>query len=226
MKKFNLFSTEFLHGEGYQRYSSSEAQRKYADQLLNISEKSLLLMFAPAFGFLLSDEASVFIGVLLLSILLLACILYYRHEALKIYDALAQEKAVNGDLTTPRIGGQHTIDHIGVSVADVEVSKAFYTKVLETLGMELLLEEQGWIGFGRNAKPEFWLGPKENAFQNLHIAFVAENRAQVDDFYEVAIAAGGKDNGMPGVREQYHPNYYGAFVIDPDGNNIEAVCHH
>lgn len=117
------------------------------------------------------------------------------------------------------------IDHIGLSVSNCEKSKAFYVKALAPLGIELAMEVHGWVGFGKNQKPEFWFGVGNFVHQPLHVAFIAENRAQVRAFYEAAIAAGGKDNGKPGVREIYHANYYGAFVFDPDGHNIEAVCH-
>ena len=88
-----------------------------------------------------------------------------------------------------------------------------------------MIEEGNTVGFGKNNKAPFWFGPSSEPAMRVHIAFAAESRAQVDEFYKAAIAAGGKDNGPPGIREIYHPNYYGAFVMDPDGNNIEAVCH-
>lgn len=117
------------------------------------------------------------------------------------------------------------IDHIGMAVSDGEKSQTFYTAALAPLGIELVKEVQGWVGLGRHGKPEFWFGEGGPAQRPMHIAFSAENRQQVRDFYAAAIAAGGKDNGEPGIREMYHPNYYGAFVLDPDGHNIEAVCH-
>lgn len=117
------------------------------------------------------------------------------------------------------------IDHIGISVANYQTSKAFYTQVFAPLGVKLVMEVQGWAGFGKNGKPEFWFGEGDKPQQPMHIAFTAASRAEVDAFYQAAIAAGGKDNGEPGIREIYHPNYYGAFVLDPDGHNIEAVCH-
>lgn len=117
------------------------------------------------------------------------------------------------------------IDHIGFVVSDPHRSKEFYSRCLAPLGIELVMEEQGWAGFGREGKPEFWFGPHGEPHKPMHIAFAADNRAQVRDFYEAAIAAGGSDNGAPGIREIYHPNYYGAFVLDPDGHNVEAVCH-
>lgn len=117
------------------------------------------------------------------------------------------------------------IDHIGLAVSDYDKSRTFFTQALAPLGIELVMEVQGWAGMGKGGKPELWFGTHTQTQQPLHIAFLAENREQVRAFYEAAIAAGGKDNGPPGIREIYHPNYYGAFVIGPDGHNIEAVCH-
>lgn len=117
------------------------------------------------------------------------------------------------------------IDHIGFEVSDFDRSKAFYTRCLRPLGFELIIEVEGWAGYGRNDKAELWFGPGESAHQPMHIAFVAEDRTMVDRFYQAALEAGGSDNGAPGIRDIYHANYYGAFVIDPDGHNIEAVCH-
>jgi catechol 2,3-dioxygenase-like lactoylglutathione lyase family enzyme len=117
------------------------------------------------------------------------------------------------------------IDHIGFVVSNYDKSKAFYLECLAPLNIELVMEVEGWAGFGRNQKPEFWFGSHGEAHKPMHIAFSAESREQVKQFYEAALLAGGKDNGAPGIREIYHPNYYGAFVLDPDGHNIEAVCH-
>lgn len=117
------------------------------------------------------------------------------------------------------------IDHIGLQVKDYHASRNFYQQVLKALGAEIVMEVQGWAGFGLNGKPDFWIKQSEQMAPQLHVAFKAANRAQVDAFYQAALDAGAKDNGAPGVREIYHPNYYGAFVIDPDGHNIEAVCH-
>jgi len=117
------------------------------------------------------------------------------------------------------------IDHIGLAISDYDRSKQFYSKVLATLDIELIMEVRGWAGFGKNDKAEFWFGTDEIVQPPMHIAFSADCREKVDQFYEAAIAAGGKDNGKPGLRELYHANYYGAFVIDPDGHNIEAVSH-
>ena len=117
------------------------------------------------------------------------------------------------------------IDHIGIAVADYERSKQFYRRCLAPLGMELLIEIEGWAGFGQGHKADFWFGPDESVALPMHIAFHADTRAAVDAFHAAGIAAGGRDNGVPGLREIYHPHYYGAFLIDPDGHNIEAVCH-
>jgi catechol 2,3-dioxygenase-like lactoylglutathione lyase family enzyme len=117
------------------------------------------------------------------------------------------------------------LDHIGLAVSDYSRSKAFFSQALEPLGITLVTEVAGWAGFGRDGKPEFWFGTHSKVQNPMHIAFSAESRAQVDAFYEAALRAGAKDNGAPGIREIYHPNYYGAFVIGPDGHNIEAVCH-
>lgn len=117
------------------------------------------------------------------------------------------------------------IDHIGLAMSNYEESKAFFTQALAPLGIEPVMEVEGWAGFGKHGKPEFWFGTHTQRQHAMHIAFVAENRAQVNAFYEAALKAGGKDNGPPGIREIYHPDYYGAFVIGPDGHNIEVVCH-
>lgn len=125
------------------------------------------------------------------------------------------------------------IDHIGFGVSNYDRAKDFYLKALAPLGIGLVMEvgheESGLggraCGLGRDGKPEFWLGEGGAGGQHLHVAFAARTRAEVDAFYRAALAAGGGDNGAPGLRPHYHPNYYGAFVLDADGNNIEAVCH-
>jgi catechol 2,3-dioxygenase-like lactoylglutathione lyase family enzyme len=117
------------------------------------------------------------------------------------------------------------IDHIGIGISDYDRSKQFYSTVLAPLNIALVIEVQGWSGFGRNGKAEFWFGPDNKIQSPMHIAFLADSREEVVKFHEAAIATGAKDNGRPGIRELYHSNYYGAFVIDPDGYNIEAVCH-
>ncbi|TPK56296.1 MULTISPECIES: VOC family protein [unclassified Mesorhizobium] len=125
------------------------------------------------------------------------------------------------------------IDHLGIDVADFDASKAFYDKAMAPLGASLLhmvpLEYTGGAkvgGYGRD-RPVFWLQEgKEGQKARQHVAFTARSRAEVDAFHAAALAAGGKDNGGPGLRPHYHADYYGAFVFDPDGNNVEAVCHH
>ena len=117
------------------------------------------------------------------------------------------------------------IDHTGVGVANIAKSKAFYRAALAPLGYGLLMEFEQFAGFGIAPKPDFWIGEGRPNVPPIHVAFRAETRAQVDAFHKAALAAGGRDNGAPGVRAHYHPNYYGAFVLDPDGHNIEAVCH-
>ncbi|WP_038499149.1 VOC family protein [Janthinobacterium agaricidamnosum] len=117
------------------------------------------------------------------------------------------------------------IDHIGLSVSDYDASKTFFSAALAPLEITLLAEVQGWAGFGRDGKPEFWFGKGVPVQAPMHLAFIAASRGQVRDFYQAALAAGATDNGAPGIREIYHPDYYGAFVIGPDGHNIEAVCH-
>ena len=119
------------------------------------------------------------------------------------------------------------IDHVGLNVKDYETSRAFYEKALAPLGYRVVMafEQWGTAGFGEDDKPEFWVNQREPVGTGTHIAFHCGDRATVTAFYEAARAAGGRDNGPPGVRAHYHPNYYGAFVLDPDGNNVEAVCH-
>jgi catechol 2,3-dioxygenase-like lactoylglutathione lyase family enzyme len=118
------------------------------------------------------------------------------------------------------------IDHTNVNVSNFEKSKIFYTNVLASLGYELLHEFDGSVaGFGIDGKPDFWIGKGDVNTPRIHIAFRAETREMVQTFYGVALEEGGEDNGAPGLRTHYHPDYYGAFVLDPDGHNIEAVCH-
>lgn len=116
-------------------------------------------------------------------------------------------------------------DHIGIGATNLRASKEFFLKALSPLGVSVVMEVPEAVGLGRDHKPSFWLGASTEQGGPLHLAFTAETRSQVDDFYRRAIAAGGKDNGPPGLRPHYHPNYYGAFVIGPDGHNVEAVCH-
>jgi catechol 2,3-dioxygenase-like lactoylglutathione lyase family enzyme len=118
------------------------------------------------------------------------------------------------------------LDHVGLDVSDYATSRAFYEAALAPLGMRLMMEPvPGMGGFGDDF-PFFWIGCRgRGPDSGTHVAFTAGDRATVDAFHQAALAAGGRDNGAPGVREIYHPDYYGAFVLDPDGNNIEAVCH-
>lgn len=117
------------------------------------------------------------------------------------------------------------IDHLGITVSDHTRCKAFFSAALAPLDIVLIVEVAGWAGYGRGGKPEFWFGPGDVPQRPLHLAFVADNRAAVRAFHAAALAAGATDNGPPGIREIYHPHYYGAFVIGPDGHNVEAVCH-
>ncbi|CAM3507184.1 VOC family protein [Paracidovorax anthurii] len=124
------------------------------------------------------------------------------------------------------------IDHTGVVVTDIEASKAFYRQALAAIGYQLLAEFPAAVtghtdvaGFGEPPKPDFWISRGTPNQPPLHVAFRAATRAAVDAFHAAALAAGGTDNGAPGLRPHYHPHYYGAFVRDPDGHNIEAVCH-
>ncbi len=126
---------------------------------------------------------------------------------------------------------QDILDHIGFPVRDYARSMAFYKAVLAPLGIALLKEyslsddgADGYAGFGRE-RPQFWIGTGDQIKGRLHVAFAAKNREEVVAFYSAAIAAGAVDNGAPGLRPHYHANYYGAFVLDPDGHNIEAVTH-
>ena len=123
------------------------------------------------------------------------------------------------------------IDHIGFAVSDLERSKAFYAAVLGKIGLELVValtaEQTGGgahAGFGSGGKAFFWIGDQGTPPGRIHVAFPAQSRAAVDAFHAAAMAAGAMDNGAPGLRPWFHPDYYAAFVLDPDGVNIEAVC--
>ena len=116
------------------------------------------------------------------------------------------------------------IAHTSLPVTDYRRSKAFYIKALEPLGYQNNMEYGEAAGFNDGKNTDFWIS-KESRVTPLHVAFEAKSRAQVEAFHKSALAAGGKDNGAPGLRPHYHANYYGAFVLDPDGHNIEAVCH-
>jgi catechol 2,3-dioxygenase-like lactoylglutathione lyase family enzyme len=120
------------------------------------------------------------------------------------------------------------LDHLGINVSDYSRSRDFYAKALAPLGYELLMEpaaEIGGFGSPEDRKPFFWISTRGPASEGVHVAFAVGSRELVDAFHAAALEAGGSDNGEPGLREIYHPSYYGAFVLDPDGNNAEAVCH-
>ena len=120
------------------------------------------------------------------------------------------------------------LDHLDFAVADFPRSRAFYRAALAPLGWGVHSEGEGFTLFGPGGRPCLAIGegpvPGKGAGP-LHFAIEAEDRAAVEAFHAAALAAGGCDNGAPGIRAQYHPNYYAAFVFDPDGNNVEAVCH-
>jgi catechol 2,3-dioxygenase-like lactoylglutathione lyase family enzyme len=116
------------------------------------------------------------------------------------------------------------IDHVGVNVSDLDASRAFYEQALAPLGYAVAIEYEEHLGFGAPF-PDFWISRRGEATAPAHVAFRAESREVVDAFHAAALAAGGRDNGAPGPRPHYHEHYYGAYVLDPDGNNVEAVCH-
>jgi catechol 2,3-dioxygenase-like lactoylglutathione lyase family enzyme len=129
---------------------------------------------------------------------------------------------------------EQTLDHVGINVTDFERSKAFYTKALAPLGITLIMEFGKAAGFGRGGKPELWIGAGKTSYQSadqihvitpVHVCLKANSRSDVDAFHRAALEAGGKDFGKPGLRPEYHASYYGAFVLDPDGHNVEAVIH-
>jgi catechol 2,3-dioxygenase-like lactoylglutathione lyase family enzyme len=118
------------------------------------------------------------------------------------------------------------LDHVSITVSSFARARAFYAAALAPLGIREVMAFGNFAGFGRD-RPQFWIGEGRAAQTQprMHVAFAAANRAEVDAFHRAAIAAGGTDNGAPGLRPHYHPDYYGAFVLDFDGTNIEAVCH-
>jgi catechol 2,3-dioxygenase-like lactoylglutathione lyase family enzyme len=129
------------------------------------------------------------------------------------------------NFSTPKHLEHSMFDHLGLGVSDYAASKDFFLKALAPLGVAVAMEGPHGVGMGRNGKPSLWLFQSDVKPAPMHLAFPADDRAQVDAFYRAALAAGGKDNGAPGLRPHYHPNYYGAFVYGPDGHNVEAVCH-
>jgi catechol 2,3-dioxygenase-like lactoylglutathione lyase family enzyme len=118
------------------------------------------------------------------------------------------------------------LDHVTIGVSDVERSKKFYDQALSPLGIKRLYAEgKTFAGYGIDKKAFFWIGERDTPQTSAHIAFTCRDRETVNAFYSAATAAGGRDHGRPGLRPHYHSNYYGAFILDPDGHNIEAVCH-
>lgn len=123
------------------------------------------------------------------------------------------------------------IDHLSITVADIEKSRIFYDAALAALGATRIMNmdrpEVRISGYGCDGKPSFWIADTGTGAARLpgHVAFAAPHRSAVDAFYRAAIAAGASDNGAPGLRPHYHPDYYASFVADPDGNRLEAVCH-
>ena len=118
------------------------------------------------------------------------------------------------------------LDHVTIGVSNIARAVAFYDRALAPLGIERLYAEGAqFFGYGAESKAFFWIGLRDSVQTGAHIAFAAKDRNSVDAFHAAALAAGGRDNGAPGLRPHYHANYYGAFILDPDGHNIEAVCH-
>ncbi len=117
------------------------------------------------------------------------------------------------------------VDHVGLLVSDLERSRRFYAAALAPLGFDLVREEEDGAAFGVEGADDFGINLNAEPTVRAHVAFVAEHRAAVDAFYAAALATGGQDRSAPALRPEYHPSYYAAFVSDPDGNNIEAVCH-
>ena len=116
------------------------------------------------------------------------------------------------------------IDHLNIGVADLAAARAFYARALAPLGYVVLIDREYGVGLGVDGKPDFWISDRASSAP-LHVAFAAPDRAAVHAFHREALAAGGRDNGAPGLRPHYHASYYGAFALDPEGNNVEAVTH-
>ena len=118
------------------------------------------------------------------------------------------------------------LDHVTIGTSDLARAREFYDRALKPLGIERLYAEgQIFSGYGADKKAFFWIGARDSVITGVHVAFTAPDHATVEAFHAAALAAGGRDNGAPGLRPHYHRHYYGAFVLDPDGHNIEAVCH-
>jgi catechol 2,3-dioxygenase-like lactoylglutathione lyase family enzyme len=116
-------------------------------------------------------------------------------------------------------------DHVAINVSSMKKSQAFYEKALKPLGYGVVMTFGTWVGFGQGKKPQFWIVTRKPVTKGAHLALAAADRKSVKAFHKAALAAGGNDNGKPGVRKDYSPTYYAAFVHDPDGNNIEVVTH-
>lgn len=116
-------------------------------------------------------------------------------------------------------------DHLGFGVSNLAQSKAFFLQALQPVGVALVMEGPYGVGMGKHGKPSLWIHETTLAPAPMHLAFTATSRLEVEAFYRAALAAGGRDNGPPGLRPHYHEHYYGAFVIGPDGHNVEVVCH-
>ena len=117
------------------------------------------------------------------------------------------------------------LDHVTINVSDFDGARAFYTQALAPLGVTVIMEFGEMCGFGEDGKPYLWIAERDEPSAPVHVALEAADHPTVDAFHAAAIAAGGTENGPPGMRPHYHQNYYGAFVLDADGNNLEAVCH-
>jgi catechol 2,3-dioxygenase-like lactoylglutathione lyase family enzyme len=131
------------------------------------------------------------------------------------------------DIRANFCAGAAMLDHVTIGTSNLNRATEFYDRALKPLGIERLFAdgETAW-GYGTGNKAFFWIGARDDAITGDHVAFAAPDRATIDAFHAAALAAGGRDNGAPGLRPHYHPRYYGAFVLDPDGHNIEAVCHY
>jgi catechol 2,3-dioxygenase-like lactoylglutathione lyase family enzyme len=148
-----------------------------------------------------------------------------KRQSLRVQDMPVSRK--DSKATCPHhhgTRGASVIDHINIGVSDLGRSRAFYERALAPLGIAVVMEHRAGVGLGDHGKPYFWISDRARSAP-LHVAFASPDRATVDAFHAEALAAGGRDNGPAGLRPQYHPSYYGAFALDPDGNNVEAVCH-
>jgi catechol 2,3-dioxygenase-like lactoylglutathione lyase family enzyme len=125
------------------------------------------------------------------------------------------------------------LDHVSITVSDIAAAERFYDAIMQALGVTKVGRRDDWLGYGERARPDYphrvyiaiYLGPKPEEGSRRHWCFKARSRAEVDAFWHAGIVGGGSDDGPPGLRD-YHPSYYAAFLRDPDGNRVEAVCHH